>query len=86
AVLTLVSDRIEIYTFLLTEGPGVDDSALNEFIDLYYEAARRAGLILQGARDVGVVTSSIDADFVSQAWISFLVGVIAGMVTGTDNT
>lgn len=83
-VLTMVSERLEVYTFLLMEAPGVDQMALAEFVAVYYEAARRVNVIFQRARDARVIDSEINHDYVSQAWVSFVVGIVAGMIVDVD--
>ncbi|GAB17234.1 putative TetR family transcriptional regulator [Gordonia effusa NBRC 100432] len=83
-IFSLVSGRVAVYTFLLMEAPGVDADALAEFVELYYEAARRIDVIFQRARDAGVVNSEINHDYVSQAWVSFVLGIIAGMIVDIE--
>lgn len=81
-VLTRIVERLDVFTFLFTQVPGVDDRALDDFVRLYYASARRADRILQPARDAGVVDADLDHAYVSETWVSFLFAVAGGMIAG----
>lgn len=85
-ILTRIAERLEVFTFLLMQAPGVDAEALDEFVRMYREGARRADRILQRARDAGVVDPDIDHAYVSEMWVSFVFGVVAGMITEVADT
>lgn len=85
-VLARVAERLDVFSFLLMQAPGVDAEALDEFVRLYYEGARRADLILQRGRDAGIVADDLDHAYVSEAWVSFVFSVVAAMITDVTDS
>lgn len=83
-VLEEVAGKIDAYRFLLLEVPGVDPESVEQFTRLFRRMASDADRILERARSAGLINASLDRRFISEAWIGYIVGVIAGMVNDVD--
>lgn len=84
AVLEEVAGRIDAYRFLLLEVPGVDAESTEQFARLFRRMANDADLIIDRARASGLINEKLDQRFIGEAWIGYIVGVIAGMINDVD--
>lgn len=86
AVLQEIEDRLDVYRFLLIEVPGVDEDTLERYQELYRQAARRCGTVLEPAYTAGLIDPSLPRTLVAEAWLSYLLGAMAAMVNDVEVT
>lgn len=75
-VLNGVLARPDSISFIALEVPGIDDRALRRDIELFREAGRRAGRILDNAVADGVIDRSLNIEFAGQVWISAIFSLV----------
>lgn len=86
AVLAEVAGRVDVYRFLFLEVPGVDADAFTQYLDLFRAAAEQIRAALDRARKADLINESLDPVFVSEAWLGYVAGVVAGMVNEVDTS
>lgn len=84
AVLTEVAEHRETYRFLLLEVPGVDAESFAQYVTLFRAAAADIRAALDRARGVGLINERLDPVFVSEAWLSYVAGIVAGTINDVD--
>lgn len=84
-LLRHIGERRAEFTFLILEGPGVDSEALQEYLDLYHDGARRLGEILQPAREVGIINEEIDQDYLHEVWVSCLIAAMSAVIADIED-
>ncbi|GAB3130056.1 TetR/AcrR family transcriptional regulator [Tsukamurella serpentis] len=85
-VLSDVGERLDEFRFLLMEVPGVDSQAYGEHLQLYVTAAERCARILAPAKQAGLLDERLGIAFIAEAWVGYLLGVVAAMVNDVDVT
>ncbi|WP_068744999.1 TetR/AcrR family transcriptional regulator [Tsukamurella pseudospumae] len=81
-----IAARLDEFRFLTFEVPGVDAEAFDDYLRLYREGTDRYAAILAAGAAAGLIEDTVDIDIAvaAEAWLGYMLGAVAAMVSEVD--